>query len=73
MASRYGKTFTFALKCKIMGMQTREFSECIIKDLDLPLTVDEFVAETRALLEVLFPKCKPLPGKSVVETLLSYL
>lgn len=63
VASRYGKEFTFALKCKIMGQQSREFAKYIIDELGLPLTIDEFLAELRAVLDELFPQSEILPGK----------
>ena len=63
MASRFGKEFTFALKSKIMGQQSKEFASTIIDDLGLPLSVEEFLAETRAIFDELFPQCKIMPGK----------
>ncbi|CAH2245949.1 pseudouridine-5'-phosphatase-like [Pararge aegeria] len=70
IASRYGKLFTFELKCKIMGQHSREFAANIIKELNLPLTVDEFLVETRKIFIDLFPQCKIMPG---VERLLVHL
>lgn len=43
-------------------MQSREFAGCIIEELGLPITVDEFLDETRAIFKELFPKCKIMPG-----------
>ncbi|XP_068619511.1 pseudouridine-5'-phosphatase-like isoform X2 [Battus philenor] len=62
IASRYGKEFTFALKCKIMGQQSREFAASIIDSLELPLTVDEFLEQSRTIFKELFPESKVLPG-----------
>ncbi|XP_049884944.1 pseudouridine-5'-phosphatase-like [Pectinophora gossypiella] len=70
VASRYGKEFTFALKCQIMGQQSREFAASIIQGLDLPMTVDEFLAETRKIFNELFPQCQLMPG---VEKLIRHL
>ncbi|CAH0731880.1 unnamed protein product, partial [Brenthis ino] len=70
VASRYGKEFTFDLKCKIMGQQSREFAGSIISELGLPLTVDEFLLETRKIFNDLFLHSKVMPG---VEKLLSHL
>ncbi|KOB65504.1 2-deoxyglucose-6-phosphate phosphatase [Operophtera brumata] len=67
VASRYGKEFTFALKCKIMGQQSREFSKMIIDELELPLTVDEFIRETREIFDQLFTDCTVMSGKKVDE------
>ncbi|XP_034836059.1 pseudouridine-5'-phosphatase-like isoform X2 [Maniola hyperantus] len=70
IASRFGKKFTFELKCKIMGQHSREFAGNIIKELDLPLTVDEFLVETRKIFIELFPQSKVMPG---VQRLLLHL
>lgn len=63
MASRYGKEFTFDLKCKIMGQQSKEFAGSIISELGLPLTVEEFLLETRKIFNELFLHSKVMPGK----------
>ncbi|CAG4966012.1 unnamed protein product [Parnassius apollo] len=70
VASRFGKEFTFALKCKIMGQKSEEFAASIIEDLDLPLTVEEFLTETRLVFQELFPESKIMPG---VEKLIRHL
>ncbi|CAK1545586.1 unnamed protein product [Leptosia nina] len=62
VASRYGKEFTFSLKCKIMGQQSKEFAESIIEALELPLSVNEFLIETRKIFNDLFPLSTVLPG-----------
>lgn len=64
MASRFGKEFTFALKSKIMGQQSKEFAGTIINELGLPLTIEEFLTETRTIFDQLFPQCKIMPGKN---------
>lgn len=69
MASRFGKEFTFALKSKIMGQQSKEFASTIINDLGLPLSVDEFLSETRAIFDELFPHCKIMPGTYLIVNL----
>ncbi|KAI5645749.1 haloacid dehalogenase-like hydrolase domain-containing protein [Phthorimaea operculella] len=70
VASRFGKEFTFELKSQIMGQQSREFAASIIKGCDLPMTVDEFLAETRIIFDQLFPDCEIMPG---VEKLVNHL
>ncbi|XP_046971907.1 pseudouridine-5'-phosphatase-like [Vanessa cardui] len=70
VASRYGKEFTFDLKCKIMGKQSQELASSIIKELDLPLTAEEFLFETRKIFDKLFLQSKVMPG---VEKLLLHL
>ncbi|XP_031770475.2 pseudouridine-5'-phosphatase-like isoform X1 [Galleria mellonella] len=65
IASRYGKEFTFSLKNKIMGQQSKEFARIIINELDLPLTPDEFLTETRKFFNDLFPQCRIMPAVPV--------
>nr|XP_026497299.1 pseudouridine-5'-phosphatase-like [Vanessa tameamea] len=70
VASRYGKEFTFDLKCKIMGKQSQELASSIINELNLPLTEEEFIFETRKIFNKLFLQSKVMPG---VEKLLLHL
>ncbi|XP_026497299.2 pseudouridine-5'-phosphatase-like [Vanessa tameamea] len=70
VASRYGKEFTFDLKCKIMGKQSQELASSIINELNLPLTEEEFIFETRKIFDKLFLQSKVMPG---VEKLLLHL
>lgn len=51
-----------------MGQQTQELANSIIQELDLPLTVDQFVSETRIVFEKLFGDSKIMPGKSTTNT-----
>lgn len=51
-----------------MGQQTQELASSIIQELDLPLTVDQFVSETRIVFEKLFGESKIMPGKSTINT-----
>ncbi|CAH0402523.1 unnamed protein product [Chilo suppressalis] len=70
IASRFGKCFTYDLKVKIMGQQSNELAKSIIDALDLPMTVEEFVSESRVIFEKLFPHCKVMPG---IEKLIRHL
>ncbi|XP_049884945.1 pseudouridine-5'-phosphatase-like [Pectinophora gossypiella] len=60
--SQYGKTYTFDLKLKLMGLQAHETAESIVKELQLPLTPDEFQEESKKQFLKLFPDTKVLPG-----------
>lgn len=62
IASRYNKNFTFELKCKIMGKQSHELASSIINELNLPLTVEGFIVETRKIFDELFLQSKVMPG-----------
>lgn len=62
IASKYGKEFTYGLKCKIMGKQSKEIAQTLINELELPLSVDEFTAESKKVFRELFPQCEVMEG-----------
>lgn len=49
-----------------MGQQSKEFAKCIINELELPLSVDEFLYETRKIFNELFLHSKVMPGKLIM-------
>ncbi|CAH0760545.1 unnamed protein product [Diatraea saccharalis] len=62
ITSRYGKEYTYDLKVKLMGSQSHETAETIITHLQLPLTPEEFMKETKSQFQSLFPNTQVLPG-----------
>ncbi|XP_077294004.1 pseudouridine-5'-phosphatase-like [Arctopsyche grandis] len=70
VVSKYGKNYTWDLKVQLMGKQGRECAEIIIEKLELPLTIDEFISETKKHFEVLFPNVTLMPG---AQRLISHL
>jgi len=58
----FGKKFDLSLKRKIMGGDSRVSAATVINDLDLPLTVDEFLDQRAAILIKLFAKSPAIPG-----------
>lgn len=62
IVSKYGKDYTWDLKVKLMGLHTRETAEAIIKELELPMTVENFLEESSQQFNNLFPESKVLPG-----------
>ncbi|XP_072933360.1 pseudouridine-5'-phosphatase-like [Epargyreus clarus] len=70
IVSKYGKDYTFELKLKLMGSQTHETANTIVKELDLPMTPEEFIIESKKQFELLFPDTEVLPGaKRLIEHL----
>lgn len=68
--SRYGHGFAWDYKVTLLGMQGHEVAEKVIKDFDLPLTKEQFMAESQKMYEELFPNVTMLPGaKRLVEHL----
>ncbi|XP_045504291.1 pseudouridine-5'-phosphatase-like isoform X1 [Colias croceus] len=61
MLSKYGKEYSYDLKLRLMGRQAHESAKIVITELDLPLTVEEFLAESKKG-EKIFEDTKLLPG-----------
>ena len=62
VTARYGKTFDWSIKSKIIGMKAEDAARICIDTLGLPLTVPEYLNARKAKLEELFPKSEPLAG-----------
>ncbi|KAK9768237.1 hypothetical protein K7432_001260 [Basidiobolus ranarum] len=65
-----GKKFTWDLKMRCMGRTQEDVTKLLIKELELPVTPEQYIAEKKRLEEHKFPLASPLPG---VERLLHYL
>lgn len=45
-----------------MGFKTKDVAGYVIKELELPLTADEFKQEIFGIYQELFPHANPMPG-----------
>jgi len=72
IVGRWGKTFTWELKAKMMGKKALEAAQILVDDLGLgaEISAADFVAERERLLDALFAKAALLPG---VERLIRHL
>lgn len=61
IASRFNRELPFSLKCKVSGMQIKDIAYLLIKELQLPLTADEFLTEIDASCKELLPRAQILP------------
>ncbi|KXZ42821.1 hypothetical protein GPECTOR_116g353 [Gonium pectorale] len=62
---RFGRTFTWELKAKMMGRQPLDAVNVLIRELQLrpeEITAEQFLAERDALLEVAFAESELMPG-----------
>lgn len=59
----YGKQYTFDLKMKMMGTQAHEGAAIVIKELNLPITTEEFLLASKKQYENIFSDTVVLPGK----------
>ena len=62
IVKRYGKTFTTEIKIAIAGTTAINSAKTIIESLQLPLTIDEYLAERNKLLYPLYSSAKTFPG-----------
>ncbi len=62
IAERYGKVFDWSLKARMIGLRSADSARLFLAQLEIPLTVPEYLAVRRVVLEELFPNAEPLPG-----------
>jgi pseudouridine 5'-phosphatase len=62
MASRFGKVFDWSVKRKMIGLRAEDSANVLIRALQLPLSVPEYLEARKSILEKLFPQAEPLPG-----------
>jgi HAD superfamily hydrolase (TIGR01509 family) len=62
IVSRFGRTYDFAIKRRIMGGSARAGAALILRELSIPLTVEEYLSERRVHLERLFKSTSPIEG-----------
>ena len=59
---RYGKSFDWSIKSKIMGCKPLDAARCVVEILNLPLTAKKFNEELMTSLELAFPGAQLMPG-----------
>ncbi len=62
MAARFGKTFDWTVKSKMIGLRAEDSAKVMLTALELPMTVEEYLEQRSRMLEQLFPQAEPLPG-----------
>ncbi|PSC74063.1 (DL)-glycerol-3-phosphatase 2 [Micractinium conductrix] len=72
LVARFGKTFTWDLKAKIMGKKAIEAARTLVSELDLEgkITPEQVLIEREEALDEMFPTAELLPG---AERLLRHL
>ncbi|SQG00913.1 HAD family hydrolase [Paucimonas lemoignei] len=62
IASRYGRTFDWAVKQHTIGRGARDFAGYVIQELELPLSIDEFLDIRAPMLDERFPQAVAMHG-----------
>ena len=62
VAQRFGKTFTWELKVKQMGLPSLELGALIVREMSLPMTAEEYLKEVQPIQQGLFPTAEFMPG-----------
>ncbi|RIA87392.1 HAD-like domain-containing protein [Glomus cerebriforme] len=60
--SRFGKTYGWELKSKLMGLRQRDAADLLIRETGISMTSDEYLEERNAKQDEKFLSTKPLPG-----------
>ena len=59
---RYGKTFDWSIKSKIMGRKPLDAAKHVVEMAKLPLDAADFNEELYKSLETVFPEAQLMPG-----------
>ncbi|RHZ84968.1 hypothetical protein Glove_74g47 [Diversispora epigaea] len=62
LLARHGKSYTWELKSRLMGLRVRDSVALLIKETQIDMTIDEYIIERTKLEEIKFPHSKPMPG-----------
>ena len=62
IVGRFGKTFDWSLKGNMIGLPDTVSANYLVRALQLPISVEDYLHERDQLLRAKFPSCKAMPG-----------
>ena len=62
VANHYGKTIDPTLHCKVRGRKSHDSAQLLIQELDLSLSVEDFLKQKDAIIYKFYPHVLPLDG-----------
>jgi len=62
IVSRYGCTFDWSLKSRMIGKQALTSARILVEALNLPISPEDYLRERAGMLAELFPLAEPMPG-----------
>jgi hypothetical protein len=61
--SKYDKSYTSEVREKVLGTTEKDSCAILVKELDLPISPEELLAQQCELQREMLPKTKLMPGK----------
>jgi hypothetical protein len=61
--SKYDKSYKSEVREKVLGTMEKDSCAILVKELDLPISPEELLAQQRQLQREMLPKTKLMPGK----------